>query len=62
MASERRGKPTIYDVAKRVGVSTATISRSLNGTGQIAFQQAAGETVGQLLINRCIGGPCLHDG
>jgi len=36
MADERRGKPTIYDVAKRVGVSTATVSRALNGTGQIA--------------------------
>jgi DNA-binding LacI/PurR family transcriptional regulator len=27
---------TIYDVARRVGVSTATVSRALNGTGQIA--------------------------
>jgi LacI family transcriptional regulator, galactose operon repressor len=29
-------QPTIYDVAKLAGVSTATVSRSLNGTGQTA--------------------------
>jgi len=32
----KRGQPTIYDVARLAGVSTATVSRSLNGTGQIA--------------------------
>src|SRR5213592_2435987 len=36
MASRQRARPTIYDVAREAGVSTATVSRALNGTGQIA--------------------------
>jgi LacI family transcriptional regulator len=36
MASKARPRPTIYDVAREAGVSTATVSRALNDSGQIA--------------------------
>jgi LacI family transcriptional regulator, galactose operon repressor len=36
MAGKTRARPTIYDVAREAGVSTATVSRALNDTGQIA--------------------------
>lgn len=35
-AASQNARPTIYDVAHLAGVSTATVSRALNGAGQIA--------------------------
>jgi len=49
---EQKGRsgPTIYSVAQRAGVSTATVSRALNGTGQIApgTRQAIEDAVREL--------------
>jgi DNA-binding LacI/PurR family transcriptional regulator len=50
MAGKTRARPTIYDVAREAGVSTATVSRALNDTGQIApaTRKAIEETVERL--------------
>ena len=33
MDNKKRAQPTIYDIAAAAGVSPATVSRTLNGTG-----------------------------
>jgi LacI family transcriptional regulator, galactose operon repressor len=50
MAKVQRARPTIYDVARLAQVSTATVSRALNGTGQIApgTRKAIDDAVEQL--------------